>query len=145
MGFSDMKLPIQYAMAYPERLPTKWPRLDFFEAGISFFFLGEGQGVRSSFSFLIFEKPDLEMFQNLVLALEVMEKGGNVLCVLNAANEVAVELFLQECIGFLEMSDLVSHCLAMLSHIVKLILKDLEASDVETCWVAYECILAWNS
>ena len=74
-----------------------------------------------------------------------MEKGGNAPCVLNAANEVAVELFLQERIGFLEMSDLVSHCLATLPHIVKPTLKDLEASDAETRRVAYERIPAWNS
>jgi len=145
MGLPDMKLPIQYAMAYPERLPTKWPRLDFFEAGIPPLSLGEGQGVRPSFSSLTFEKPDLETFQNLALALEAMEKGGNAPCVLNAANEVAVELFLQERIGFLEMSDLVSHCLATLPHIVKPTLKDLEASDAETRRVAYERIPAWNS
>ncbi|MBP6643715.1 MAG: hypothetical protein KA186_11535, partial [Flavobacteriales bacterium] len=145
MGLPDMKLPIQYAMAYPERLPTKWPRLDFFEAGIPPLSLGEGHGVRPSFSSLTFEKPDLETFQNLALALEAMEKGGNAPCVLNAANEVAVELFLQERIGFLEMSDLVSHCLATLPHIVKPTLKDLEASDAETRRVAYERIPAWNS
>ena len=145
MGLPDMKLPIQYAMAYPERLPTKWPRLDFFEAGIPPLSLGEGHGVRPSFSSLTFEKPDLETFQNLALALEAMEKGGNTPCVLNAANEVAVELFLQERIGFLEMSDLVSHCLATLPHIVKPTLKDLEASDAETRRVAYERIPAWNS
>ena len=128
MGLPDMKLPIQYAMAYPERLPTDWPRLDLMDH-----------------SSLTFEKPDLETFQNLALALEAMEKGGNAPCVLNAANEVAVELFLQERIGFLEMSDLVSHCLATLPHIVKPTLKDLEASDAETRRVAYERIPAWNS
>lgn len=128
MGLPDMKLPIQYAMAYPERLPTDWPRLDLMDH-----------------SSLTFEKPDLQTFQNLALALEAMEKGGNAPCVLNAANEVAVELFLQERIGFLEMSDLVSHCLATLPHIVKPTLKDLEASDAETRRVAYERIPAWNS
>lgn len=145
MGLPDMKLPIQYAMAYPERLPTSWPRLNFFEAGIPPVSLGEGQGVRAPFSSLTFEKPDLETFQNLALALDAMAKGGNAPCVLNAANEVAVELFLQERIGFLEMSDLVAHCLATLPHLSKPTIKDLEASDAETRRVAYERIPAWNS
>jgi len=176
MGLPDMKLPIQYAMAYPQRLPTTWPRLNFFETGISPSPLerdgpasrrdgpasrrdgpaSRRDGVRPlggfgevgrgpSFTSLTFEKPDLETFQNLALALEAMEKGGNAPCVLNAANEVAVELFLQERIGFLEMSDLVAHCLATLPHTAKPTLKDLEASDAETRRVAYERTPAWNS
>lgn len=128
MGLADMKLPIQYAMTYPERLPTTWPRLDLLK-----------------YPSLTFEQPDLEAFRNLALALEAMEKGGNAPCVLNAANEVAVELFLQERIGFLEMSDLVAHCLATLPHLAKPTLKDLEASDAETRRVAYERTPAWNS
>jgi hypothetical protein len=83
MGLPDMKLPIQYAMAYPDRLPTSWPRFDF---------LRTTRWGRP----LTFEQPDLETFRNLALALDAMDRGGNAPCVLNAANEVAVELFLQD-------------------------------------------------
>lgn len=121
MGLPDMKLPIQYAMAYPDRLPTNWPRFDF-----------------SRYSSLTFEQPDLETFRNLALALEAMDKGGNAPCVLNAANEVAVELFLKDAIGFLEMSDLVEHCLSTVAHIAKPTLAELESSDAEARRVARE-------
>lgn len=129
MGVPDMKLPIQYAMAYPDRLPTTWPRFDFKDHGT-----------------LTFEQPDLTTFRNLALALGAMEKGGNAPCVLNAANEVAVELFLRDAIGFLEMSDLVEHCLATVPHIPRPVLADLEATDAETRRVARERIpSAWSS
>ncbi len=129
MGLPDMKLPIQYALAYPDRLPTKWPRFDF-----------------ANYSALTFEQPDLDTFRNLALALEVMDKGGNAPCVLNAANEVAVELFLRDAIGFLEMSDLVEHCLAHASYINNPTLADLEASDAETRRMARERVpSAWRS
>ena len=93
LGLPDMKLPIQYAMAYPERLKTTWPRFDF-----------------AAYPALTFEPPDTGTFRNLPLALDAMQRGGNMPCVLNAANEVAVEAFLQERIGFLAMSDVVEHC-----------------------------------
>ena len=129
MGPPDMKLPIQYAMAYPDRLPTTWPRFDFAQYGS-----------------LTFERPDLGTFRNLALALDAMDKGGNAPCVLNAANEVAVELFLKDAIGFLEMSDLVEHCLATVAHIANPTLADLESSDAETRRVARERTTpAWRS
>jgi 1-deoxy-D-xylulose-5-phosphate reductoisomerase len=129
MGLPDMKLPIQYALAYPERLPTTWPRFDF-----------------AQYSALTFEQPDLGTFRNLALALEAMDKGGNAPCILNAANEVAVELFLRDAIGFLEMSDLVEHCLDHASFITNPTLADLEASDTETRRMARERVpTAWRS
>ena len=129
MGLPDMKLPIQYAMAYPDRLPTSWPRFDFVK-----------------YPALTFEQPDLKTFRNLALALEAMDRGGNVPCVLNAANEVAVSLFLQDAIGFLEMSDLVEHCLNTVPFLPNPSLPDLEASDAEARRVAGSAIpSAWRS
>jgi 1-deoxy-D-xylulose-5-phosphate reductoisomerase len=123
-----MKLPIQYAMAYPDRLPTSWPRFDF-----------------TKYPALTFEQPDLKTFRNLALALEAMEKGGNAPCVLNAANEVAVELFLQDRIGFLEMSDLIADTLNTVPFVAQPELAHLEASDAEARRVARERTPAWNS
>ncbi|MEZ4738248.1 MAG: 1-deoxy-D-xylulose-5-phosphate reductoisomerase [Flavobacteriales bacterium] len=128
MGLPDMKLPIQYAMAYPERPVTTWPRFEF-----------------TKYPALTFEQPDMDAFRNLGLALEAMDKGGNAPCVLNAANEVAVELFLKERIGFLAMSDLVADCLATVPHITKPTLSELEATDEETRRVARERTPAWTS
>ena len=128
MGLPDMKLPIQYAMAFPDRLPTTWPRFDF-----------------TKYPALTFEQPDLATFRNLALALEALDKGGNAPCVLNAANEVAVDLFLKERIGFLEMSDLIAHTLETVPFIPKPELADLEASDAEARRTALESTPAWNS
>jgi 1-deoxy-D-xylulose-5-phosphate reductoisomerase len=129
LGLPDMKLPIQYALAYPERLSTSWPRCNMLEH-----------------SSLTFERPDMETFRNLSLALDAMEKGGNAPCILNAANEVAVELFLQERLGFLEMSDLVAHCLEHVPFIQKPTLQDLENTDTEARRMARERIpTTWNS
>lgn len=129
MGLPDMKLPIQYAMAYPDRLKTSWPRFDFL-----------------NYPALTFERPDLKTFKNLALALDAMNKGGNAPCVLNAANEVAVELFLKDRIGFLEMSELIEYCLAHVSFVANPVLTDLEASDAEARRVAREHVpSAWNS
>ncbi|MBL7933898.1 MAG: 1-deoxy-D-xylulose-5-phosphate reductoisomerase, partial [Bacteroidia bacterium] len=101
MGLPDMKLPIQYAMAYPQRLKNDFPRFDFL-----------------SYPNLSFEKADTETFRNLALAFEAMKKGGNMPCVLNAANEVAVQAFLEDKIGFVEMSDLIEKCLDT-AHFIK--------------------------
>lgn len=128
MGLPDMKLPIQYALSYPDRLKTNWPRFDF-----------------RDYASLTFEQPDLETFRNLALALDALNKGGNAPCVLNAANEIAVELFLKDRIGFLEMSDLIEHCLARVSFVANPALTDLEASDAEARRVAREHVPAWNS
>jgi 1-deoxy-D-xylulose-5-phosphate reductoisomerase len=115
MGLPDMKLPIQYALGYPKRLATTWPRFDF-----------------TRYPALTFEQPDLATFRNLALALEAMERGGNAPCILNAANEVAVDLFLKGRIGFLEMSDLIGHLLARATFVPRPTLGDLEATDAET-------------
>jgi 1-deoxy-D-xylulose-5-phosphate reductoisomerase len=92
MGLPDMKLPIQYAIGFPNRIKNTFPRFDFF-----------------NYPQLTFEKPDLDTFTNLKLAFSAMEKGGNMPCVLNAANEVAVQAFLEDKIGFLQMSDVVGN------------------------------------
>ena len=121
MGLPDMKLPIQYAMAYPDRLSTKWPRFDF-----------------TGYPAFTFEQPDLDTFGNLALALEAMRRGGNAPCVLNAANEVAVELFLQERIGFLGMTDLIARVLDAVPFNRDPDLAALEASDAEARKLARE-------
>ncbi len=129
LGLPDMKLPIQYALSYPERLPTSWQRCDLLQYGS-----------------LTFEEPDMETFRNLALALDAMDKGGNAPCVLNAANEVAVDLFLQDRIGFLEMSDLIAYCLGSVPFMPSPTLQDLEATDKETRRLARERTLsAWTS
>jgi 1-deoxy-D-xylulose-5-phosphate reductoisomerase len=129
MGLPDMKLPIQYALAYPDRLTTSWPRFDL-----------------AKYPALTFEQPDTATFRNLALALHSMERGGNAPCVLNAANEVAVELFLKDAIGFLEMSDLVEHCLDRTTFINDPSLADLEATDAEARRLARERVpSAWRS
>lgn len=94
MGLPDMKLPIQYALGYPQRIKSNFPRFDFME-----------------YPSLTFEKPDVKTFRNLSLAYKAMSKGGNMACVLNAANEVVVEAFLKDKIGFLEMSDVIENCM----------------------------------
>jgi len=129
MGLPDMKLPIQYALSYPQRLATNWPRFDF-----------------TAYPALTFEQPDLATFRNLALALDAMDRGGNAPCVLNAANEVAVELFLKDAIGFLEMSDLVEHCLSRIPFTPDPQLADLMASDAEARRLARESVpSAWRS
>ncbi len=128
MGLPDMKLPIQYAMTYPDRSPTTWPRFDFMK-----------------YPALTFERPDLATFRNLALALAAMDKGGNAPCVLNAANEVAVDLFLKERIGFLEMSDLIAHTLEAVPFQSEPTLADLGASDAEARHIARTSTPAWRS
>jgi 1-deoxy-D-xylulose-5-phosphate reductoisomerase len=91
MGLPDMKLPIQYALGYPHRLPSDFPRFDF-----------------TKYPALTFEKPDTDTFVNLALAYQALAQGGNMPCILNAANEVAVQAFLREQIGFLEIPDVVA-------------------------------------
>jgi len=123
MGYPDMKLPIQFALSYPDRLKSDFPRFDFVD-----------------YPSLTFEKPDLETFQNLSLAFESMNRGGNAPCILNAANEIAVEAFLKEQIGFLEMSDLVSSCLQNCTFVASPNLEDYFSTDSETRTKALEFI-----
>ncbi len=123
LGLPDMRLPIQFAMAYPERLDSDFPRFDF-----------------SKYPSLTFEKPDTESFRNLALAFEALGRGGNMPCVLNAANEVAVAEFLSEKVGFLEMTDLVEECLGKMNFIPKPSFDDYLQTDKETRIRAKELI-----
>lgn len=123
MGLPDMKLPIQYAFSYPERITSSYPRFSFF-----------------NYPQLTFEQADTKTFRNLALAYEAMNKGGNAPCVLNAANEIAVEAFLQDKIGFLQMSDLVEKCLQKIAFINKPSYEDYVATDKETRIKASELI-----
>ncbi len=107
MGLPDMKLPIQYALGYPQRLANSFPRFSFAE-----------------YPNLSFEQPDLQTFRNLQLAYDALAAGGSAPCVLNAANEVAVAAFLEGSVGFLEMSDVVEHALNAVEHVKK---PDIEA------------------
>ena len=123
LGLPDMKLPIQYALGYPQRLKSNFPRFNFADYGQ-----------------LTFEQPDLKTFRNLALAYKAMEQGGNMACILNAANEIAVQAFLQDKIRFLQMPDLIETCMQKISFIPNPSLDDYAATDAETRIVARELI-----
>ncbi|HWA32914.1 MAG TPA: 1-deoxy-D-xylulose-5-phosphate reductoisomerase [Cyclobacteriaceae bacterium] len=123
LGLPDMRLPIQFALSYPQRLKSEFPRFDF-----------------SQYPALTFEKPDKETFRNLALAFAALDKGGNMPCVLNAANEVAVAEFLEDRIGFLEMSDVVEQCLMKSAYIREPRLEDYVETDKLTRIRAKELI-----
>ncbi len=123
MGLPDMKLPIQYAIAYPDRLKTDFPRFNFLD-----------------YPNLSFEQADKETFRNLNLAIEAMNKGGNMPCILNAANEVAVAAFLKDQIGFMDMSDMISSCMEKISYVQQPTYSDYVATDAETRKVATELL-----
>ncbi len=114
MGLPDMKLPIQYALAFPQRIKNKFPRYDFKKPNV-----------------LSFEEPDIKTFRNLVLATEALNKGGNLPCVLNAANEIAVYAFLRNRIGFLDMTDLVERTMQQIPFIEQPSLEEYFESDAE--------------
>jgi 1-deoxy-D-xylulose-5-phosphate reductoisomerase len=114
MGLPDMKLPIQYAMAFPQRLKNAFPRMDF-----------------RKYPNLGFEEPDLRTFRNLALAMEAMAKGGNMPCILNAANEIAVWAFLRNVIGFLDMTAVVEKTMNACTFIQQPTLEDYFESDAE--------------
>ncbi|MBL7711203.1 MAG: 1-deoxy-D-xylulose-5-phosphate reductoisomerase [Chitinophagaceae bacterium] len=122
-GIPDMKLPIQYALAYPQRLPNTFKRYDFKE-----------------FANLTFEEPDYKTFRNLALAKEAMFKGGNTPCVLNAANEVTVQAFLQNRVDFLEMSDIIEKTMAKVDFVAAPSFADYEYSDAEARKYAEELV-----
>ena len=115
MGLPDMRLPIQFALGYPDRLKSDFPRFDFMQ-----------------YPSLTFEKPDTDTFQNLTLAYEALRRGGNAACVINAANEVAVEAFLQDKIGFLRIADIIADCLETASFVPTPTYADYVATDEET-------------
>lgn len=123
MGLPDMKLPIQYALGYPQRIKSNFPRFDFME-----------------YPSLTFEKPDLETFRNLSLAYRAMSKGGNMACVLNAANEVVVDAFLKEKIGFLEMSDIIDSCMEKSTFVANPTYDDFVSSNEESRMLANKII-----
>ncbi|MBS1642417.1 MAG: 1-deoxy-D-xylulose-5-phosphate reductoisomerase [Bacteroidetes bacterium] len=114
MGLPDMKLPIQYAMAFPQRLANNFKRYDFKKPNA-----------------LTFEEPDLKTFRNLSLAIDALHKGGNLPCVMNAANEIAVFAFLRNRIGFLDMTELIERTMNKIPFIEKPTLKDYFDSDGE--------------
>jgi 1-deoxy-D-xylulose-5-phosphate reductoisomerase len=123
LGLPDMRIPIQFALAYPERLKSDFPRFNFAE-----------------YPSLTFEKPDLETFRNLQLSFDALKEGGNKPCVLNAANEVAVESFLNDKIGFMEMSDIVEKCLVKIPYISSPDYQDYVDTDTETRNIALDLI-----
>lgn len=125
MGLPDMKLPIQYALSYPVRLKSTFPRFDFLK-----------------YPTFTFEKPDSGTFRNLALAIEAMKSGGNLPCIVNAANEVAVAAFLKDQVGFLEMSDIISDCMQKISFVKNPSYEDYVATDMETRKKAMELIPA---
>ena len=114
MGLPDMKLPIQYALAFPHRIPNQFPRYNF-----------------KNPAQLTFEEPDTKTFRNLVLATDALFRGGNQPCVLNAANEIAVFAFLRNRIGFLDMTDLIERTLQHVPVIEKPTLEEYFDSDGE--------------
>lgn len=128
LGAPDMRLPIQYALTYPERLQTDFPRVDLFELGA-----------------LTFEKPDLARFPNLRLAYEAIAKGGNMPCVLNAANEVVNLAFRENHCGFLQMSDIIAETMNRTSFISKPDYDDYVASDSEARKIAIALLSGYGN
>jgi 1-deoxy-D-xylulose-5-phosphate reductoisomerase len=114
LGIPDMRLPILYALSYPRRLPSDLPRLDFLKY--------------PEFNFI---EPDLKKFRNLSLAYQALNRGGNMPCVLNAANEVAVRAFLSGKIGMMQMPDVVENALENIQYLSAPGLEALEHSDKE--------------
>jgi 1-deoxy-D-xylulose-5-phosphate reductoisomerase len=123
LGMPDMRLPIQYAFSYPDRIHSSFDRLDFAKC-----------------TSLTFEQPDTERFRNLALAYEAMHQGGNMPCIVNAANEVVVAAFLREEIGFLEMSDVIENTMKKVSFITTPTYEDYVATDAEARRIAAEMI-----
>lgn len=121
LGIPDMKLPIAYAFSFPTRMRSMAPRLDF-----------------NQYSTLTFEEPDMERFRNLAFAFEAARQGGNMPCILNAANEVVVAAFLQDRIGFLQMSDVIEQIMRKASFIVNPSYEDYVATDTEARRLAAE-------
>ncbi len=115
MGLPDMKLPIQYALSFPKRIESKFPRYDFRKPAE-----------------LTFEEPDTKTFRNLLLAIEALNKGGNMPCILNAANEIAVYAFLRNRIGFLDIQEVVERSMSKVDFIEHPTLEEYYYTDGET-------------
>jgi len=114
MGLPDMKLPIQYALSFPHRISNEFPRYDFRKPNT-----------------LSFEDPDFKTFRNLALAIEALKKGGNLPCVLNAANEIAVYAFLRNRVGFLDMTEMIERTMQYVSYLESPSLEEYFESDAE--------------
>lgn len=123
MGLPDMKLPIQYALAYPQRIPNDFKRFSF-----------------RDFQKITFDQPDYKTFRNLALAKEAMEKAGNLPCIMNAANEVVVHAFLANKVGFQEMSEMIEKTMEKIDFIQNPSLEDYEHSDKEARLFANELV-----
>jgi len=123
MGLPDMKLPIQFALTYPNRLKTDFERFNFMD-----------------YPQLTFEQPDLKTFTNLALAYQAMEKGGNAACVINAANEVTVEAFLNDKIKFLDIADINAKTLQLASFVEKPTYEDFVMSNTEARQIAVDIV-----
>ncbi|MEY3415915.1 MAG: hypothetical protein RL060_26 [Bacteroidota bacterium] len=121
MGLPDMRVPIQYALSFPHRLQSDAPKFDFMQ-----------------YPNLSFEAPDKNTFRNLQLAYDALYKAGNMPCILNAANEVAVKLFLEDKISFLGMSDLINDCMAKVNFVEKPSLEDYILTDEATRELAHQ-------
>jgi len=115
MGLPDMKLPIQYALAWPNRIKNQFKRFDF-----------------TQYPNLTFEKPDLETFRNLKFAFEALSTGGNMPCIINAANEIAVAGFLKDQVSFLGISGIVEACMQKITYVADASLEDYLIADKET-------------
>ncbi|PWS29531.1 1-deoxy-D-xylulose-5-phosphate reductoisomerase [Pedobacter yonginense] len=123
MGVPDMKLPIQYALNYPDRLKNSFKRFNFLD-----------------YPNFTFQKADVDTFKNLGLAFDSLKKGGNMPCILNAANEVVVEAFLKDKIGFLQMSDVIERCMSDIKFIEKPELHDYLETDKHSRILAGELV-----
>jgi 1-deoxy-D-xylulose-5-phosphate reductoisomerase len=124
MGLPDMKLPIQYALAYPQRIENTFPRFNFMD-----------------YPNLSFEEADKKTFRNLALAFEALNTGGNMPCVINAANEVVVAEFLNMRIGFLQMSDVIEKCMRDMAFVANPTLQDYMECDKNTRIYAQELVM----
>jgi 1-deoxy-D-xylulose-5-phosphate reductoisomerase len=123
MGLPDMKLPILYAMTFPLRIPTAFPRFSFLD-----------------YPALTFEQPDKEVFRSLGLAYEALHRGGNIPCALNAANEAAVHAFLEDRISFLAISRVIEGCMGRIGFVGRPGIDDFIATHEESVAIAGELI-----
>ena len=115
MGLPDMKLPIQYALGYPQKMKSDFPRFNFLD-----------------YPQLSFEQADRKIFRCLTLAYEALKKGGNMPCIMNAANEIVVAAFLEDKISFLDMPNAIERCMEKVTFIGKPSLDDYNNTDIET-------------